>query len=350
MSKKNKIILIIGACAVVVVAAIRILSGNGASDPRRQLLPLVKIQKPTRESVLYKLQFTGDMVAVRQANIYAKVGGSLERVYVDIGSAVTAGQMLALIDTTELYQQYQQTYATFENARVNYQRSKELAEQNLVARQDADNAEATLKVAKANYDLAATRLGYAAITAPFTGYITKRLLDPGALVNANTTSLFWLMDLDMMKVIVNVLEKDIPLMKEGKEAQVTVDAYPGKEFVGVVKRYAQAVDVSTRTMAVEVDVQNGGHLLKPGMFARVTLVVSEHPNALTVPTQAVLSDSKGNYLFVAVKDTARRLNITTGTEQDSRIEVAKGLSGNEDIITTGQQFVRDGGAISIQAN
>ena len=350
MSKKNKIILIVAACAVVAVAAFRILTGNTSSDPRRQPLPLVKIQKPTRESIFYRLQFTGDMVPVRQANIYAKVGGSLERVNVDIGSQVATGQVLAKIDTTELYQQYQQMYATYENARVNYQRSKELFEQNLVAKQDADNAEAALTVAKANYDLAATRLGYAAITAPFSGFITKRLLDPGALVNTNTTSLFWLMDLDMMKVIVNVLEKDIPLMKEGKQAQVTVDAYPGREFVGIVKRYAQAVDVYTRTMAVEVDVQNGDHLLKPGMFARVTLIVSEHPGALTVPTQAILSDNKGSYLFVAVNDTARRRTVSPGTEQDSRIEIVKGLAGDENVITTGQQFVKDGGAISIQAN
>ena len=350
MSSKNRIILIVVACAVVAVAVFKILSGNGSSDPRRQALPLVKTQKPTRKSVFYRLQFDGDMVPVRQANIYAKVGGSLESVNVDIGTPVQAGQVLAMIDTTELYQQYQQMYATFENARINYQRSKDLSEQNLVAKQDADNAEATLKVARANYDLAATRLGYAAITAPFSGYITKRLLDPGALVNANTTSLFWLMDLNMMKVMVNVLEKDIPLMKEGKQAQVTVDAYPGREFVGIVKRYAQAVDVSTRTMAVEVDVQNSDHLLKPGMFARVTLVVSEHQDALTVPTQATLSDNRGSYLFVAVKDTARRIGINTGMEQDSLIEIVKGLSGDENIITTGQQFVRDGGAISIQAN
>ncbi len=349
MNRKNKVIFIIAACAVVSVALFRILSGRSAADPRHIPLPLVKIQKPTRETVYRKLEFTGDMVAVRQANIYSKVGGSLERVYVDIGSSVRAGEILALIDTTELYQQYEQTYATFQNARVTYERSKELAEQNLVAKQDADNAEAALKVAKANFELAATRLGYARITAPFPGYVTKRFLDPGALVNANTTSLFWLMDLNAMKVMVNVLEKDIPLVKEGKEAQVTVDAYPGREFVGTVKRYAQSVDLSTRTMAVEIDIQNKDQILKPGMFARVTLIVSEHPNAVTIPTQAVLSDNNGTYVFVVLNDTAKRLPVTVGTEQDSRVEIVKGLTGDENLITTGQQFVKNGGAISIQA-
>jgi membrane fusion protein (multidrug efflux system) len=169
-------------------------------------------------------------------------------------------------------------------------------------------------------------------------------------VKESTTSLFVLMDLDAMKVIVNALEKDIPLIKEGKQAQVIVDAYPGKEFVGSVTRYAEAVDLSTRTMAVEIDVPNRNRVLKPGMFARVTLVVNEHPNAITVPTQAVLSDDKGSYVFVAVNDTARRTPVIIGTEQSSRIEILRGLTGDEQIIATGQQFVKDGSPISIQAD
>jgi membrane fusion protein (multidrug efflux system) len=288
------------------------------------------------------------MAAVRQASIYSKVDGNLERVLVDIGSQVHMGQTLAMIDTTLLFQQYQQAAATYENASANYRRTKELSEQNLVAKQDIDNADAAAKVAKAAFDLAATRLGYARIAAPFPGIITKRYLDPGSLVTANNVNLFMLMDLSAMKVIVSVLEKDIPLIKEGKDAQVTVDAYPGKEFVGVVKRYAEAVDLSTRTMAVEIDVPNRDRLLKPGMFARVILIVDQHPNAITIPTAAVLSDDKGSYVFITMNNTARRTPVSLGVEQNSRTEILAGLTGNESVITTGQQFVRDGSPISIQ--
>jgi RND family efflux transporter MFP subunit len=348
MNKKTRIILLGVACIIVAAVVFRIFTGNATSDGRKQSLPLVKVQKPTRESVIYTLQFTGDMAAVRQASIYAKVDGNLERVYVDIGSLVGAGQLLALIDTTLLYQQYQQAAATFQNAQSNYRRTRELAEENLVAKQEIDNAEAAAKVATAAYELASTRLGYARITSPFSGYITKRSLDPGALVTANNMSLFVLMDLDAVKVIVNVLEKDIPLIKEGKQARVTVDAYPGQEFAGTVRRFAEAVDLSTRTMPVEVDIANRNHLLKPGMFARVILVVDEHHNAITIPTQSVLSDDKGNFVFVAMKDTAKRIPVVVGVEQNSRTEILKGLAGDEDIISTGQQFVKDGGQVSIQ--
>lgn len=348
MTKKSKIILLASACILLALVAYRFLAGNGAADGRRQSLLLVKVQKPTREAVKYELQFTGDMVAVRQASIYSKVDGNLERVFVDIGSQVLAGQTLATIDTTLLYQQYQQAAATYENAAVNYRRTRELSEQNLVAKQDIDNADAAAKVAKAAYELAATRLGYARITAPFSGFITKRYLDPGSSVTANNVTLFMLMDLNAMKVIVNVLEKDIPLIKEGKQAQVTVDAYPDKEFVGTVKRYAEAVDLSTRTMAVEVDVPNRDRLLKPGMFARVTMVVDEHPNALTVPTAAILSDDKGAYVFVTVSNMAKRIQVKPGAEQNARTEILNGLSGGENVVTTGQQFIKDGSAVSIQ--
>jgi RND family efflux transporter MFP subunit len=349
MTKRNKTILAAAACVLLVLAIFRILTTNAATDTRKQPAPLVQVEVPHRESVQHKLQFTGDMVATRQANIYAKVGGNLERVYVDIGSAVAGGQVLALIDTTELYQQYQQASATFENARANFRRTKELSEQNLVAKQEVDNSEAALKVATANFELVSTRLSYAQVTAPFPGFVTKRFLDPGALVNANSTSLFTLMDLSSMKVIIDVLEKDIPLIAEGKSASVNVDAYPGREFVGTIRRYAQAVDLSTRTMAVEIDVPNRDRMLKPGMFARVSLVVSERKNAITIPTQSILSDDGGSYVFITANDTAKRVRVSLGVEQNSRTEVLAGLTGTEKVIVTGQQFVKDGGHVSIQA-
>jgi len=348
MKKRNRIILFVAACVIAVAVVFRIFSGNASSDGRRQSLVLVAVQKPARQTVTYALQFTGDMAALRQASIYSKVDGNLERVYVDIGSAVGAGQILALIDTTLLYQQYQQAAATFQNAQANYRRTKELSEQNLVAKQEIDNADAAAKVARAAYELASTRLGYARITSPFSGYITKRSLDPGALVTANNMSLFMLMDLDAVKVVVNVLEKDIPLIKEGKQARVTVDAYPGQEFAGTIRRFAEAVDLSTRTMPVEVDIANRNHLLKPGMFARVTLIVDEHRNSITVPTQSVLSDDNGSFVFITMNDTARRLPVVVGLEQNSRTEILKGLAGDENIVTTGQQFVKDGSQVSIQ--
>jgi membrane fusion protein (multidrug efflux system) len=346
---KRKYIYFIAVCFVLVALFVwRIASGDPSADTRRQSIPVVKTENALRQTVLYNLLYTADVAAVQQAGIYPKVSGTLDHVYVDMGSPVRRGQMLALIDTTELFQTRQQAAATAQNARLTYRRTKDLYDQTLVAAQDIENAEAAMKVAVAALDIATTRLDYARITAPFSGTITKKFLDPGAVVSALTSTLFTLMDPDRMKIIINILEQDIPRVTMGLEASVSVDAFPGKKFTGTVSKFSQAVDLSTRTMAVEVDIPNPGHLLAPGMFSTVSLNVGQKNDALTLPTQALLKDDQGLYVYIARQDTARRARVTAGSEQNSRTEILSGLEGTEDVITTGQQFVRNNGQVAVQ--
>ena len=348
MNKKNIILIIFAVVVLAAIILLKLVSGTSSSDQRRQSVPIVKIELPRRETITNTLKFTGDITPIQQANLFSKVSGNLEKIYADMGTYVQKGQLLAQIDTTETYQQFQQMSATYQNAKLTYQRNKDLSGQNLIAKQDLDNAEAAMKVASANFEASKIRLDYARITAPFSGFITKRFLDPGALVTSNNATMFTLMDLNAMKIIVNVLEKDIPLAKIGKKASITVDAFPGKAFYGSVARISEAVDLSTRTMAVEVDIPNTERLLKPGMFASVTIIVNERKNAITVPTEAIMKDAKGYFLYTVNDKIAKRIGVIPGIEQDTRIEILSGLSGNENIITTGQQFVKDGGQVIIQ--
>ena len=348
MTKRTKYILLICAVVIVGLSAWKIVASNSASNSRRQNVPIVKLETARQEDVVYALHFTGDAVPILQASLYSRVSGILDKVYVDMGAVVRENEILALIDTTELSTQYLQNSATYQNAKINFEREQELSEQNLVAKQDLDNAEAAMKVAKENYEDAKIRLDYARITAPFSGIVTKRFLDPGSNVVASSSQLFNLMNLDVMKIIVNVLEKDIPLVNIGRVATVTVDAYPGKQFSGSVVRMSQAVDLSTRTMEVEIDVPNREHLLKPGMFCTVALIIQEHHNAVTISTQSILKDEKGPYVFSVDGTTAHRHDLELGIEQNARTEILKGLSGNEQIVSIGEQFVRDGGPVNIQ--
>lgn len=349
MKLRMKIVLpVLIALALISIVVYRFATGNSTVDPRRTQIPLVEVLPPTVQQVVYRLTYTGDIQAVQQAGVYAKVTGTLEQVYVDMGALVSRGQLLAQIDTVELAQQRQQMEATYENALLLYKRDKDLFEQNLVARQDLDNASAALKVAAANYDAARTRLGYAFIRAPFPGYITKRFLDPGAVVSQNNATLFTLQDIDKLKVIINILEKDIPRIKMGMKGVITVDAFPGKEFTGTIVRFSQAVDQDTRTMAVEIDIDNKDHLLKPGMFSNVSLAVETHPNAITVPSMAILKDEQGQYLFVVQSDTALRRPVQTGLELNGNTEILSGLSGALPVIVSGQQFARDHSPVRIE--
>jgi RND family efflux transporter MFP subunit len=342
------VIAVAMALAIIAVAIARITTRHSASGSRRPNVPIVRVEQPSRDTVGYTLQSTGDVVSMQQANIVAKVSGTLEQVDVNMGARVKRDQLLALIDATELEQQVQQAAATFFTAQADYQRTKQLLDKNLAAQQEFESAEKLMKIAEANYQAAQTRLGYANITAPFAGTITRRYLDPGAIVTANATTLFTLMDLDNLKVVINVLEKDVPLIAVGAQAVVTADALPRDSLAGRVGRASQAVDPATRTMPVEIFVPSREHGLKPGMYATVTLVLAEHPDAITVPTQAVLKDANGSFVYAVENDTARRVPVQTGIEQGARTEIVSGLSGDESVVTTGQQYARNGGPVTVQ--
>ncbi|MBI5463613.1 MAG: efflux RND transporter periplasmic adaptor subunit [Ignavibacteriales bacterium] len=344
----QKLALLIGGILIVAALVVyKILAAKPSADARRAAAPLVKTTKSKRETIVYQLKFNGDVLPIRQAAIFSKVSGNLEKNLVDMGAEVKVNQLLAVIDSTELHQQYQQVSATYYNNQQIFQRNKQLFERNLVSKQDVDNAEAAMKVAQATLEAAATRLSYARITAPFAGTVTRRFLDAGALVTPSNSILFNLMDLDTVKVIVNVLEKDVPLVPRVKSANVVLDALADKEFVGSMAANSQAVDLTTRTMAVEVRVPNRSHIIKPGMFATVTLVWDEKRDALTIPTSCLLRDNDGYFVFVADNKTARRVRVQAGAEQNFQTEILSGLSGEEEIISTGQQFVKDGGPINI---
>jgi RND family efflux transporter MFP subunit len=340
-------VVVVVALALVAVALVRIVTRGSVRRSRRPSASIVRVEIPSRDTVTYTLQSTGDVVAIQAASIVAKVGGSLDRVKVNIGDRVRAGQSLALIDTIELALAAQQTGATFAAARAAYERASQLLAESLVSRQEFDDAEAEMKVAEANSHTAQARLGYAAITAPFAGTVTARQFDPGAVVSAGTV-LFTLADFDSVKVVVNVLEKDVPLVAVGNRAKVVADALPGDTFAGRVGRTSDAVDPATRTMRAEIFVANPAHRLKPGMYATADLFLFQHPDAITVPAAAVLRVASDTFVYVVERDTARRRPVSTGIEQDARTEIVSGLDGGESLITTGQQYVKDASPVTVQ--
>lgn len=349
--KIKRIHVIIAGSIFAVLAALviyRAVSNVRALSSRRQNIPIVMVESPRRETVSYTLHYTGDVLAIQQAAIVAKISGTLERVEVNLGAWVEQGQLLAVIDSVEVFQQAQQAAASCFTARSDYDRSKQLLAQSLLSQQAFDNVEAQMKMTQANYELAKARLSYARVTAPFGGYITKRFFDPGAQLSANSSNLFTLMDLSRVKVAIDLMEKDVPLVAVGKKTVVTADALPDQSYPGSVARLSQAVDPATRTMRAEILVSNQDRRLKPGMYAAVTIVLEERVNSITVPSQAVLADEKIRYVFILENDIAKRVAVNVGRDQGSMTEITAGLGGSEKVITTGQQYVRDGGPVMVQ--
>ncbi len=339
-----------------------------ANDPARNARPIPSVQISTakRGSISRTISFTGDIMPIQQASIFSKVGGNLDREFVDIGDYVQQGQLLALVDTT-IYSQntrqaqgaFMQAEATLTNAKVTYERNKSLLDQNLIAKQDLDNSETAYKVAQAqyetanaNYKNAVTQLDYCKITATFSGYITRRYLDPGVYVTASSnvqgSTLFLLAEIQRVKIDVNVLEKDVPLLGKIKDADVTVDPYPNQIFKGRISRISQQIDLATRTMPVEVDLDNYQSLLKPGMFANVKLVLAEVGGVLILPTQDIQNDDSGSYVYTLAIDSAvHKAYVKIGISQDNENEIISGLTDSQQIISMGQDLVQNGMKVRI---
>jgi HlyD family secretion protein len=190
------------------------------------------------------------------------------------------------------------------------------------------------------------RLQNTQIVAPFSGEIVRRNVDSGALVSPST-SLVTLVHLETLKVVANVLEKDIALVKVGMRVKVLPEAYPDKPFEGAIVRINKALDLATRTLQAEINIPNPGHLLKPGMFARIEVALKQRPDTLAVPKEAVFEEGGKQFLFVVEGNQAFRRAVVTGIEQGQLIEVVEGLKDGDKVVIRGQASLRDGSAIRV---
>jgi len=366
MSKKKKWSVIFLVIVVLTLAGFtyyRISENIKASQKQNRPPQTVETAQVERGNIASELSFTGDILPIQQTNIYSRVTGNIQKLYADIGDYVSAGKTLALIDQSTFVQSLKQNEgllnqakATLLNNQVNYERLRILFEKGLTSKGDLDNAETLVKVseaqvqtAEANYNNARLQLSYCSISAPFGGYIIKKFLDQGSLVSSGTSnSIFLLANISKLKIMVNVLEKDIPLLDNVKNVTIKTDAYPNEEFQGIFKKMSQSVDLSTRTMPVEVDIDNRGNLLKPGMFARIELIMEKHDNAIIVPNQCVRKDEQGSFVFSVNQDnTAVKIYVKTGIEADNKIEILSGLTDNDRVVTVGQELIKENSKVKI---
>jgi RND family efflux transporter MFP subunit len=361
-SRKKRIILVLSFIVTIllVLVILRFINAAGESSRRPAMIPNVVVSNPGRGEISRSISLTGDILPIQQANIYSKVSGNIEKIYVDIGISVRQGQVLAIIDTTIYSQNVRQALgvlmqaeANLQNAKVNLERNQSLFEQKLIAKQDVDNSKTTYDVsnaqreaANATYKNILTQLSYCKVTAPFSGSITKRFLDAGAYVTASTSApsstLFTIMDIDKVKVFANIPEKNVPDLSQVFEANIKIDAYPDETFKASIRRASEAIDLSTRTMQIEIDINNENHKIKPGMFANINLVLEKKHDVLILPINVVLKDDSGNFVYTVTKDTiSQRKYVTIGIQQESNYEIVSGISDSDKVVVVGQSLIKD---------
>jgi HlyD family secretion protein len=215
------------------------------------------------------------------------------------------------------------------------------------ARQEVrDASQSKLKEMEAILEQERDRLKDTKIIAPFRGEISRKHVDAGALVSPSTP-LVSLVHTETLKIVANVLEKDITLLKPGMKAKVRVESYPGRVFEGRVEKINSALDLSTRTLQAEVYIPNSDHSLKPGMFANVEVVLLEKAQTLVIPREAVIEAGSEMSVFVVEEKRAVRKLVTLGYEQDRIVEVLKGLNEGDQVVIKGQQLIKDSSTIRV---
>jgi membrane fusion protein, multidrug efflux system len=360
------------AAALLVIGIVPRLQASTAltSQAAAQHALSVSVIKPRNAPAIEELLLPGSVMPYADASIYARTSGYLEHWYADIGARVKAGQTLAVIQTPELDAQLQQAradaataQANSDYAKVSAQRWQDMLKTQSVSQQDTDTKvsdmeakRAMLQSAQANVQRLSELVSYEKVSAPFDGVVTARNVDVGALVTAGGSpglaalpgELFHVEQTDTLRVFVDVPQNDAPYVTPGTEVYLSVQQYPGRRFAAKVARSAGAIDPVSRTMHVEVDVDNRDGALLPGAYAQVHLALQNASPALDLPVSALLFRPNG--VTVAVVDSTGKTalkTVTIGRDFGTHVEVTTGLTATDRVIDNPGDAISPGEPVQI---
>lgn len=371
----RKALLIVGIAVLILLIAGAITLIDHASHERalaketeQQTIPTVAVVHPTLEKADEELVLPGSLLAYEESPIYARTNGYLVKWYKDIGSRVQEGELLATIDTPEVDQELNQARAGREQivaqlqlAKISADRWENLRKTDSVSAQEADQQTSGYKQAQANLSAADANVkrleqleSFKRVYAPFAGVITKRNVDPGALINAGAGAagreLFDIARVDPLRVYTSVPQAYAPYIKVGAVAVVTLQEFPGQRFSARIARTAEAIDPNTRTLLTEVDVPNKDQKLLPGSFGEVHFAVGSNVDKVTVPVNAMLFRSEGPQLAIIGTDKKvelRRINI--GRDFGATLEILAGVTAADQIVINPPDSLEDGQQVNLAA-
>jgi RND family efflux transporter MFP subunit len=377
-SSRRKLLGAIGLLVFLFVCVL-LFHRSGPSSGSNSVRPIA-VAKVTREDLKQTLTISAEFRPYQEVSLHAKVAGYVQWISVDVGDRVKEGEVLAKLDVPELKNDLQRDTSALQASReevtrvqANYDqthlasaRLETVARQHpkLVAQQEVDDAEAkdqnaagALAAAKQHVDEATAELNktqalfnYSDITAPFDAVVTHRYADPGALIQAGTSSSQTLPVVDIeeesrLRLVFPVPESAVAQIRVGQKVRVSVSALQ-KTFDASISRFSDKVDRETRTMRTEADIDNQDGRFKPGMYADATIVVQERDNAVSVPVEAVSMAGDAAVLVVNHNGIVQSRPVTVGLTTANRCEILKGLLPGDLIVIGSRAGVRDGDKVS----
>jgi RND family efflux transporter MFP subunit len=346
------------------------MGGGGFGGPGGGFRPpmTVELAKASRGKISAYLSVVGNLIGEATVEVAPKTGGRLISVSVKLGDQVRRNQVIAKLDDREIVEQVRQAEASHQVAEATIRqreadlklaetsvdRSRNLYGRQLLPKQTLDDAEARYTASLAQLDLARAQMAQSAarleelrinlantnVVSPVNGFVARRNVDPGAWVSQNA-GVASIVDISSLRLVANVVEKDLRMVSAGDPAVVEVDAYPGEKFNGRIARVSPILDPNTRMAPMEVEIPNPQYRLKPGMYAKVNLEVESKENVLLIPKIALV-DSEGQRGVYQANDENRAQfkPVKVGLEDAERAEILDGLREGETIISTGAGALR----------
>ena len=378
--------LFVGLGAAALLLGVVIYSGihqrataasNLGTATERAAIATVNVVEPKSGAALQELVLPGTTQAFIDTPIFARTSGYLKQWYFDIGAHVEQGQLLAVIETPELDQQLGQARANLKTAQANEKlaeitatRWQNLLKTDSVSKQETEQAvqdlsarQATVESMRADVQRLEQLQSYEKVYAPFSGVITTRNTDIGALINAGASGaqglatvpqeLFHMAAVNRLRIFVSVPEVDSEAAQNGAKAALTLDEFPGETFQGTIVRNSDAIDLSSRTLNVEVDIDNRGGRIKPGAYVFVHLKLPDNSkraaSSLVIPANTLLFRSEGLSVGVVRGDHAELVPITIGRDYGSTVEVINGLKPTDQVIVNPSDSLTAGTPVRIDA-
>jgi RND family efflux transporter MFP subunit len=367
--------IVAGVLAIVVLGiliAIGILSrvhaeATLATVSQQDAVLSVAVTTPVAGAAAQEITLPANTQAFIDTPIYARTSGYLRKWYADIGTHVHTGELLAVIETPELDQQVKQAQSDLATAQSNEQiaqitaqRWTKLLAKNAVSKQETDQAmsdlrgrQSALEAAQANVMRLQQLQGFERIYAPFDGVITARNIDIGSLIQAGDSNspraeLFHMASTDKLRLFVPVPEVYTNQVRNGSHVVVTSDAVPGEKFTGTIARNSDAIDLSSRTLNVEVDVVNSEHKLLPGQYAFIHLPIPPSASSMTLPSGALLFRGEGLRVGVVRDGRVRLLPVEVGHDYGASVEITSGLAAHDQVILNPPDSLADGERVKVE--
>ena len=369
-TSRGKMLVAVALVVLLIAGAITFLNRRSEAnalvkETEAVAVPNVAVVQAQSESGNDELVLPGNLQAYIESPIFARTNGYLLRWYKDIGSQVQKGELLAAIDTPEVDQELSQARASREQikaalalAKISADRWANLRKTDSVSQQEADQqasgyqqALANLAAADANVRRLEELESFKNVYAPFSGVLTRRNVDPGALINSGAAAgreMFDIARVDPLRVYVSVPQAYSPSIKVGIKANVTLQEYPGQKFLGTVVRTADAIDPATRTLNTEVDVPNKNGKLLPGSFGQVHFATGTSVPRITIPVNAMLFRAQGPQ--VAVVDSNGKVHlhpITIGRDFGATLEVLGGVDVSDQIVINPSDSLEEGQQVHV---